>query len=68
LRADGAAGIGLKRALDQRSYAEAHPEAVSEMVLFSVVTTTRREVAWVTRDAGRFFPAAGASSGLVAIR
>jgi pimeloyl-ACP methyl ester carboxylesterase len=26
-------------------------------VLFSVVTTTRREVEWVTRHAGRFFPA-----------
>jgi proline iminopeptidase len=38
------------------AYAEAHSTAVSEMVLFSVVTTTRREVGWVTRDAGRFFP------------
>ena len=27
------------------------------MVLFSVVTTTRREVEWVTRDMGRVFPA-----------
>ncbi len=27
------------------------------MVLLSVVTTTRREVEWVTRHAGRFFPA-----------
>jgi proline iminopeptidase len=39
------------------AYAEAHPRAVSEMVLFSVVTTTHREVTWATRDAGRFFPA-----------
>jgi proline iminopeptidase len=39
------------------AYAEEHPEVVSELVLFSVVTTTRREVQWVTRDAGRFFPA-----------
>jgi len=39
------------------AYAEAHPPAVSELVLFSVVTTTRREVAWVTRDVGRPFPA-----------
>jgi proline iminopeptidase len=39
------------------AYAERHPERVSELVLFSVVTTTRREVRWVTRDAGRFFPA-----------
>jgi proline iminopeptidase len=39
------------------AYAEAHPSAVSELVLFSVVTTTRREVRWVTHDVGRFFPA-----------
>jgi proline iminopeptidase len=39
------------------AYAETHPDVVSEMVLYSVVTTTRREVAWATRDAGRFFPA-----------
>lgn len=38
------------------AYAQAHPSRVSELVLFSVVTTTRREVDWVTRDAGRFFP------------
>ncbi len=38
------------------AYAQAHPGCVSELVLFSVVTTTRREVEWVTRDAGRFFP------------
>jgi len=39
------------------AYAEAHPEAVSEMVLFSVTNTTRREVEWITRDMGRVFPA-----------
>jgi len=39
------------------AYAEKHPERVSEIVLFSVVTTTRREVEWVTRDMGRVFPA-----------
>jgi proline iminopeptidase len=39
------------------AYAQAHPERVSEIVLFSVVTTTRREVDWVMRQAGRFFPA-----------
>ena len=39
------------------AYAESHRERVSELVLFSVVTTTRREVAWVTRDMGRLFPA-----------
>jgi proline iminopeptidase len=39
------------------AYAEQHPQVVSELVLFSIVTTTRREVQWVTRDAGRLFPA-----------
>lgn len=39
------------------AYVEAHPERVSEVVLFSVVTTTRREVDWVTRDMRRVFPA-----------
>jgi proline iminopeptidase len=38
------------------AYAEHVAERVSEMVLFSVVTTTRREVRWVTRDVGRYFP------------
>ena len=38
------------------AYAERFPERVSEMVLFSVVTTSRREVRWVTRDVGRYFP------------
>lgn len=38
------------------AYAERHPGSVSELVLFSVVTTTRREVEWVTRDMGRVFP------------
>jgi proline iminopeptidase len=38
------------------AYAQAHPAAVSELVLFSVVTTTRREVRWITHDVGRFFP------------
>ncbi|MFI0405332.1 prolyl aminopeptidase [Actinomadura sp. 3N508] len=39
------------------AYAQAHPEHVSQIVLFSVVTTTRREIEWVTRDMGRIFPA-----------
>ncbi|HET8658333.1 MAG TPA: prolyl aminopeptidase [Micromonosporaceae bacterium] len=39
------------------AYAERHPARASEVVLFSVVTTTRREVEWVTRDMGRLFPA-----------
>jgi proline iminopeptidase len=38
------------------AYAEAHPHRVSELVLFSVVTTTAQEVEWVTRDMGRVFP------------
>ncbi|MGX9901985.1 prolyl aminopeptidase [Arthrobacter sp. SA17] len=39
------------------AYAETHPDRVSEMVLFSVTNTSRREVDWVTRDMGRIFPA-----------
>jgi proline iminopeptidase len=39
------------------AYAEAQPDSVSEVVLFSVVTTTRHEVEWVTRGVGRLFPA-----------
>jgi proline iminopeptidase len=39
------------------AYGQRHRGRVTEMVLFSVVTTTRREVEWVTRDAGRFFRA-----------
>jgi proline iminopeptidase len=39
------------------AYAERHPDAVSALVLFSVATTTRRDVAWLTRDVGRLFPA-----------
>jgi proline iminopeptidase len=38
------------------AYAESHPERVSQMVLVSVVTTTHREVEWVTRAMGRVFP------------
>jgi proline iminopeptidase len=38
------------------AYAQAHPERVCELVLVSVVTTTEREVRWVTRDMGRVFP------------
>lgn len=39
------------------AYAEAHPERVTDMVLFSVVTTTRGEVEHVTRGMRRYFPA-----------
>ena len=38
------------------AYGEAHPERVSEMILVSVGTTTRREVEWITRAMGRVFP------------
>jgi proline iminopeptidase len=38
------------------AYAQRLPERVSEMVLFSVVTTSHVEVRWVTRDVGRYFP------------
>lgn len=39
------------------AYAEQHPGRVSELVLVSVVGSTRREVTWLTRDVGRMFPA-----------
>ncbi|HUA43949.1 MAG TPA: prolyl aminopeptidase [Solirubrobacteraceae bacterium] len=38
------------------AYAQAHPGSVSELVLFSVVGGTQREVDWATRGMGRFFP------------
>ncbi|MET9395163.1 prolyl aminopeptidase [Streptomyces sp. NPDC006624] len=38
------------------AYAQRHPGSVSGLVLFSVTSTTRREVEWVTRDMGRVFP------------
>jgi len=38
------------------AYAQRSPERVSEMVLLSVVTTSRREVRRVARDVGRYFP------------
>jgi proline iminopeptidase len=40
------------------AYAERFPERVSAVILASVVTTTHREVQWVTRDVGRYFPPA----------
>ena len=42
------------------AYAEAHPERVSALVLFSVVTATAGEVRWLTRDMGRLLPEAWA--------
>jgi proline iminopeptidase len=38
------------------TYAQRHPERVTQMVLFSVTAGTRRELDWIVRDAGRFFP------------
>ncbi|MEU8222947.1 prolyl aminopeptidase [Kribbella sp. NPDC048915] len=38
------------------AYAEQHPEVISEIVLFSVTNTSRREVDWITREMGRIFP------------
>jgi proline iminopeptidase len=38
------------------AYAERHPTSVSELVFFSVTSTTRAEVEWITRDMRRFFP------------
>ncbi len=38
------------------AYAQRHPERVAALVLFSVATTTRREVEWVTRGIGVHFP------------
>jgi proline iminopeptidase len=38
------------------AYAEAHPERITEMILVSVVGTSRREIEWITRAMGRVFP------------
>lgn len=40
------------------TYAQRYPERVSEIVLFSVATTTQREVDWITNGVGAFFPEA----------
>src|SRR5256714_2279981 len=37
-------------------YGQRHPERVTEIVLFSVVTSTPVEHRWLTRDLGRIFP------------
>jgi proline iminopeptidase len=39
------------------AYAQRQPRRVAALVLFSVATTTAREVEWVTRGVGRLFPA-----------
>jgi proline iminopeptidase len=38
------------------AYAERHPGRVTEMVLVSVTMTRHEDAAWLTRQAGRFFP------------
>lgn len=38
------------------AYAESHPDRVTGMVLASVATTTLREIDWITRGVGAFFP------------
>lgn len=40
------------------AYAQRHPERIAALVLGMVVTGTRREVEWITRDMGRFVPEA----------
>lgn len=40
------------------AYAQTHPERVSEIVLFSVVTTSRAEVDWITEGVRVHFPEA----------
>lgn len=48
------------------AYAQAFPHRVTELVLFSVATTTAAEIDWITRGVGVFFPEAWArfSSGV----
>lgn len=38
------------------AYAQRHPQRVSGVVLVGVTTTTRAEIDWLYRGAGRFFP------------
>jgi proline iminopeptidase len=39
-----------------QAYAQTHPERVSEVVLQAVTLTRARDVEWLTRGVGRFFP------------
>lgn len=39
-----------------QAYAEAHPDRVTEAVLFSVTQTTSREIDWITGSMRRVFP------------
>lgn len=38
------------------AYAQQRPERVTEIVLYSIATTTEREIDWITRGVGAFFP------------
>lgn len=38
------------------AYAQQNPARVTEMVLHSIATTTAREIEWITRGVGTFFP------------
>lgn len=38
------------------AYAQAHPQRVSELVLFAVTATSAAEVEWITESVGRVFP------------
>jgi proline iminopeptidase len=38
------------------AYAEQHPERVSEIILAAIIVGRRRDVDWLYRDAGRFYP------------
>lgn len=38
------------------AYAQAHPERISEIVLFAVTTTSAQEVEWLTETVGNIYP------------
>jgi proline iminopeptidase len=40
------------------AYAQLHPERVTQLVLYSVATTSQVEIDWITKGAGSFFPEA----------
>lgn len=39
------------------AYAQAHPTSITGLVLTAVTTTSPSDVAWITHDVGRLFPA-----------
>ena len=38
------------------TYAQAHPERVTGIILYAVTTSSRRELDWITEGVGRIFP------------